>query len=63
MVRGETYHSTKWKQVPVLRQATNLEVTSTRYRNGIEKTTWRTHRYFIVELMLSFPRGVAFHNQ
>ena len=28
---GGTYHSTKWKQEPVLCQATSLEVTSIRH--------------------------------
>ena len=47
IARGDTYHSTKWKQESVLRQTTSLEVTLIRYWNDIEKATWRTHRYFI----------------
>ena len=44
---GDTYHSTKGKQEPVLRQTSSLEVTLIRHRSNIEKLTWRTHRYFI----------------
>ena len=46
-MRFRKLHSTKWKQESMLRQATSLEVTSIRHRNDIEKSTWRTHRYFI----------------
>ena len=28
-------------------ETANTEVTSTRRRNNIEKSTWRTHRYFL----------------
>ena len=47
VARGEAQHSTKWKEKPVLRQTTTLEVMSIRHRNDIAKSTRRIHRYFI----------------
>lgn len=44
---GDTYHSKKWRQEPVLCQAASLEVMLVRHRNNIEKTMWKTHQCFI----------------
>ena len=62
---GRTYHSVKWKQEPVLRQVTGLEVKLVWHRNNIEKIKWIPHRYFVsfenrIKLS-SFPHQNPFH--
>ena len=52
-------------------ETTSTEVMSIWHRNDIEKSTWRSHRYFVdfesrihVELMwIEFPRGFAVQNE
>ena len=61
----------------MLRQTTSLEVTSIWYRNNIQNSTWRTHRYFIDleshlfhvdspfiidEISTNFRRGISMYN-
>ena len=69
---GRTYHSVKWKQEPVLRQVTGLEVKLVWHRNSIEKIKWIPHRYFVsfenriyvkFSSSKSFPPGLTFYNR
>ena len=69
---GRTYHSVKWKQEPVLRQVTGLEVKLVLHRNNIGKIMWIPHRYFVsfenrinvtFSPSKSFQPGLTFYNR
>ena len=69
---GRTYHSVKWKQEPVLRQVTVLEVKLVWHRKNIEKIKWIPHRCFVsfenrinvkFSSSKSFPAGLTFYNR
>ena len=64
-----TYHSTKWEQERVLREAASLEVKSIQHGKNQVETTWRTHRCFIDfesqidEILTNSRRGISMSNR